>query len=97
MDRRALGFGMALQQIGGAQGLLARPLHQTVDSDFVEFARGTAARLVVQARHAFLEPTFPGLAHGTDVEFLSMGDLAAEQGLAQQQQGIGTLACPPVG
>ncbi len=96
MDRLAFGLDMALQQLGSAQGFVVRPLHQAIDSSRVEFARGTAARLVVQARHAFLEPALPGLAHGADVEVLHLGHLWAEQGLAQQQQGLGALARAPV-
>ena len=83
MDRLALGVGMALQQFGGRQRLFAGPLHQAIDSDLVELARGAAARLVVQAAHAFLEPALPGLAHSADVEVLHPGHFAAEQRLAQ--------------
>ncbi len=96
MDRLALRLDMALQQFGGAQGLLARPLQQAIDASLVELARGAAARLVVQARHALSEPALPGLAHGADVEVLHLGHLATEQGLAQQQQGLGPLAGAPV-
>lgn len=83
MDWLALRLDMALQQLGGRQRFLACSLHQTLDGSLVEFAWGAAARLVMQALHAFPEPALQGVAHGADVEALHLGHLAAEQGLAQ--------------
>lgn len=49
LDRLALRLDMTLQQFSGAQWFLARPLQQAKDGGLVEYARGAAARLVVQA------------------------------------------------
>ena len=83
MDWLALRLDMALQQLGGRQRFLACPLHQTLDGSLVEFARGAAARLVAQARHAFPEPALPGVAHGADVEILHLGHLATDTWLGK--------------
>ena len=82
-----LGLGVTLQQFDRRRGLVLGPLHQTIDRRLVELAR-----LVAQAVHALLDPVLLGHAHGV----LQLGHLATEQGLAQQQQGLGAFACAPV-
>lgn len=70
---------MALQQFGGRQRLLARPLQQALDSSCIELARRAAAGLVAQGFHAFPDPALPGHAHGLDVEVLQLRDFPAER------------------
>ncbi len=54
-----------------------RPLRQSLNRGFVEFARRATARLVDQTFHTVLAPALPRLADGADIELLQLGDLAA--------------------
>ncbi len=97
MDRFALRIGVALQHPVRAERLLACPLSQTLRSGLVQLARRATARFVAQAGHALLAPVPPSLAHGADFQILHLRHLAAQQRLAEQQQGLGALSCAPVG
>lgn len=96
VDWDTLRFGVLQQQFGGTQRFLLCPLRQPLDRCLVEFARRATARLVAQAVHAVLAPALPGLPDGADIEILQLGDLATQQPLSEQQQGLGAFACAPV-